>query len=162
MYSALTPQERARVAFMRFGLGPKASGRKSLTESPDAARQALLDEIASGPAQISGDDIKVPSTAHNNQLVSFTYAQTCKHGMNLRMMPAPASATASAATEGVHIYFRPTPWDFQSAERALRLVKYQEPDVGFVERLVLFWVNHFSVLSSRASFPRRPATWNAA
>lgn len=149
MYSALTPQERARVAFMRFGLGPKANGRKSLTESPDAARQALLDEIAAGPAKISDAEIKVPSTAHNNRHVSFTFAETCKHGMNLRMMPAPASAKATAATEGVHIYVRPTAWDFQSAERALRLVKYQEPEVGFVERLVLFWVNHFSILSSK-------------
>jgi uncharacterized protein (DUF1800 family) len=149
MYSELTPQERARVAFMRFGLGPKANGRKNLAASPDAARQALLDEIAAGPAPITANQIKVPSTANNGQYVSFSYGETCRCGMNLQMMPSTPSSNGNVPTEGVHNYIRPTPWDFQSAERALRLVKYQEPEVGFVERLVLFWVNHFSILSSK-------------
>lgn len=149
MYSTLTPQERARVALMRFGLGPKVNGKKNLSASPHAARQALLDEIAAGPARISEAEIKVPSTDQNDQKVSFTFPQTCRYGMNLRTKPVPASSTTEVPTEGVHNYVRPTPWDFQSAERALRLVKYQEPEVGFVERLVLFWVNHFSILSSK-------------
>jgi len=47
--------------------------------------------------------------------------------------------------------FLPQPSNIIEAEAAVRYAKSLEPDVGFAERLVNFWSNHFSIYRSKAN-----------
>lgn len=131
LYDALTPQEKARIAFMRFGLGPKYGGPATLSATPNAALQALQAEV-SGPAPLIPDtDVRydgppLPYAAHNAPLSYATCCKIAANGMN---------------DEYVAVL---------SAERGARLRKHMEPTVGFVEQLVIFWSNHFSVSANKA------------
>lgn len=137
----LTPAVKAKLAFMRFGLGPKPGGAARIGMEADSALNACLREIASpDPAQIPESDVKVFSTEANAQ-VSLNYDQVCWFGMNVRKMDEDN-------------YIRPLPQDIAAAERAARYAKHMSPDVGFLERLVLFWSNHFSIFEAKSHLVR--------
>jgi uncharacterized protein (DUF1800 family) len=130
LYDALTPRQKARIAFMRFGLGPKYGGPATLSATPNAALQALLAEV-SGPAPLITDaDVRYPGPRLPYAPVNspLSYATCCKIGAN------------NAGDENTAVL---------SAERGARLSKHMEPTVGFVEQLVIFWSNHFSINSNK-------------
>ena len=54
-------------------------------------------------------------------------------------------------------WIRPLFQEILVAEREARLAKHLEPEVGFVERLVLFWNNHFSVFRGKHSLVQATA-----
>ena len=129
-YDALIPKQKARIAFMRFGLGPKAGGPAALSSSPGAALQALLAEV-SGPAPLIADSALVydgPRLSYVPQGSPLTLATCCLIGAN------------NTGDENAAVL---------SAERGARLAKHMEPTVGFVEQLVIFWSNHFSINSNK-------------
>ena len=82
----LTPAIKAKLAFMRFGLGPKPGGVARIGMEADSALYACPREIAGrAPAQIPESDVKVFSTEANAQ-VSLNYGQVRWFGMNVRKM----------------------------------------------------------------------------
>lgn len=111
----LTPQHRARVAFMRFGLGPKPGGAARIGTQANSALEACLKELRD-PAAALINDPQLPPLDQCGFL-----------GLRINM-------------PGV----RPVDTLF-SQERVARFAKSTEPEVGFVERLVQFWSNHFSL-----------------
>ena len=99
--------QRARVAFQRFGLGPKPGGPAGIAASPINALKAEL----ANPAAHLLTSSRLP-----------TYIGACRAGQN-------GFTVAQKVLE---------------AELRARWNKAMSPTVGFVERLVHFWSNHFS------------------
>jgi len=111
----LTNQERADIAFFRFGLGPKRGNTRALAGSPNAARDACLAELVS------------PNLALLPARPGFSTAECCRLGRKL--------------FESGRVRYE---------ELSFRFAKHMQPSVGFVERLVLFWANHFSLNQNKS------------
>jgi len=111
----LTPQYKARVAFMRFGLGPKPGGPGRMGMQANSALEACLNELNN------------PAVALINNPDLPTLEQCGFFGLRQNM-------PGDRPVDGLF-----------TQERIARFAKYTEPEVGFVERLVLFWSNHFSL-----------------
>lgn len=127
-YESLDADTKARVAFMRFGFGPKPQGRASLGSDENAAYNACLAELNNPDAAIISDD-----------RVRVVYGDWPDFDGTIvgcyKVAPSPGERPRTA-------------WRREAAER---YVQFMAPQVGFVERLVQFWQNHFSVWSSKAS-----------
>ena len=127
----LSPGAQARVAFMRFGLGPKPGGAPRLAATDGEAFQACQNEILN-PAALLIPDAEVTTFGTDKQAdVPLDYANCCRFGA----VNKPFSTTG----------FLPQPSQIFEAECAARYAKSLEAEVGFAERLVHFWSNHFSV-----------------
>jgi uncharacterized protein (DUF1800 family) len=106
----------ARIAFQRFGMGPKPGGPVSLGNSATAAYDALVAELNDPSAALITDPT----------------------------LPSYAKSAATALIDRTHAgaqYF---------LELNARVAQAKKPKVGFVERLALFWSNHFSVSMSKS------------
>lgn len=140
----LTPAVKARIAFMRFGLGPKPGGAARIGMDENSALEACLRELNNpAAARIPANSIKVFSTEANST-IELTYSKACWFGMNERRMPDKKAIL-------------PHSRDILSAERSASYAKHMVPEVGFVERLVLFWSNHFSVWEGKRDVVRATA-----
>lgn len=126
-YGSLDADTKARVAFMRFGFGPKPGGRLALGTGENAAYDACLRELNNPRAAIIED------TAITITYGSDTFNPTIENIGRVVGSPGELPRTV----------FR--------ADAAERYVQFMKPEVGFVERLVQFWQNHFSLYSSKAS-----------
>jgi uncharacterized protein (DUF1800 family) len=113
--ATLTPEQRARVAAFRFGLGPKPGLIQKLSQSPNAAFDACMAELTAPNARTA---VMIPQSLSEAQ----DYERCCLLGGFLEQ----------SGQLRIH-------------ELGRRFAKHMEPEVGFVERLVLFWANHFSL-----------------
>ena len=147
---SVKPGEQARVAFMRFGLGPKPGVAARLSAADGAAYQACLNEIYN-PAALIIEDAEVRTYCTDREAyrtdskgeIALDYAACCRLGVDFR----PFSSTG----------FLPQPTHVMEAECAARYAKSLEPEVGFAERLVQFWSNHFSVYRSKSNMVQATA-----
>lgn len=117
-YRRLTAQRRAWIALTRFGMGPKPGSVSRLSRGPNAALQACLNEL------------EAPGIARiepRPDLVLPTREQAAESGW------------------GVNNTVRQR---YFETELRARYAKPMTPEVGFVERLVLFWSNHFSMMET--------------
>jgi uncharacterized protein (DUF1800 family) len=114
MAITLTNEERARIAVMRFGLGPKPDGYKKLVLTPNAALEACLQELDNPAMHMIYDPSLAPTVTGGRFSIDL-----------------------SNGTTPLNQYVK--------KERTAYWLKVLEPEVGFVERLVLFWANHFSI-----------------
>jgi len=127
-YEKLDEDTKARVAFMRFGFGPKPGGRLSIGTGEDAAFNACKAELDDRQAALIPDDkvrVVYGDWPDYDGTLEGCYKVACSPGERPR-----------------------TAWTKESTER---YVQFLAPRVGFVERLVQFWQNHFSVWTSKAS-----------
>lgn len=152
------------LAFTRFGLGPRPGDLKSMTGDPKAA---LLAEIG-GPAALALADSSLLTTSDAyTQLRLFQRArQMAKQAPAAASTPASMSDAMSAgAMDGamasgaeamlpaaqidkngkVTVPGIPSPAQMMNAEIAARLAQVLAAPIGFGERLVAFWTNHFAV-----------------
>jgi len=111
--------QNARVAFMRFGLGPKPGGAARIGAASTSALNACLRELNITSA-VPIRDPKLPN-----------YATACANELILGGA-----------------------FDKRLDEMQARFAKQLEPEVGFVERLVLFWSNHFSLFHGKEQIIR--------
>ena len=100
--------ERARIAFQRFGLGPKPGGPARIGDDPKGAVLAELDD---------------------------------RRGALLEDRRLPRYEVAARIGQGVY----DRAYKLFRVERRARVLKATRPEIGFVERLVTFWSNHFSM-----------------
>jgi len=139
-YARLTSDAKARVAFMRFGLGPKPGGRARIGSGADDAYLACLAELDREAAKIDDNLVRVTSAVSSNPLGSKD--------------PVPPRAFAATLENCGTVAANPLSGNVNleilQAESTARYVKQLEPEVGFLERLVLFWNNHFSVFNGKA------------
>ncbi|HEV3184888.1 MAG TPA: DUF1800 family protein [Xanthobacteraceae bacterium] len=160
---ATDPRQQAALALHRFGLGPK---RNSIAQIASDPRGALLAEIERpGAGRINNPDLLSASAAaraafearaerraqtilaeraqkENDRLAAESQVQA--QGMTddiARKAAAAKAADAALATQGV------TDVERQNLlkEVKARLDAAFDADIGFAERLVWFWSNHFCV-----------------
>jgi uncharacterized protein (DUF1800 family) len=139
----------AVVALHRFGFGPRAGSIDAIAPDPRGALIAELDRPDAG--QIAGADL--PTSAATNRAV-FEYraernaaqqrqrreaAQTAVENVG-KETGGKENAEAAGQPEPV-----PLPRQLFRAEARARIDAALDADIGFVERLVWFWSNHFCV-----------------
>lgn len=130
-YADLDADTKARVAFMRFGFGPRPGGRESLGRDADAAYNACLAELNDRQAAVIEDSrVRV---VYGAGWPDFDGSLKACYDIG----------TARGAGERPRMA-----WSREAAER---YAQFMRPKVGFVERLVQFWQNHFSIWTSKAS-----------
>jgi uncharacterized protein (DUF1800 family) len=164
---ALSPEDarRAHIAVQRFGLGAKPGGlNAALAKDP---RGALRRETWD-PTKLFIDDPALPTTQdalkrHFEEAIAERQARESSRddqremriararsgeGGGEGMMLAPA-AQARQQPQVEQIIYR--------AEALARIRKATEPDIGFAERLVLFWSNHFCISVGKGQIARATA-----
>lgn len=127
-FSALSNYQQANIALMRFGLGPKIGSVKALMATP-----------------VQDPNISAVRQACLNELNTSYFPLISPKGL-----PTPAeSARASAlGDKGATIEAN------TQLELKARYAKALNLPIGFVERLVLFWANHFSVCRDKCARTR--------
>ena len=117
----------ARIALMRFGLGPKPLLPTGIAWTPQKS------SAVSPVCQAWLDELEVPNIAVIDPAGLPSYAESALGGTQ------PTNAMIAANNE---------------KEFKARYWKFQQARVGFVERLVLFWANHFSASHEKCARTR--------
>lgn len=120
---------------MRFGLGPVPGATARLGTASTAGLSACLKEL-SNPAAVQIPDSAVIATLSSGTQVPATIRNCGYAGLFWQMGMQESSGNVARA------------------EFAARLAKQLQPDVGFLERLVMFWSNHFSIFQDKGQFTR--------
>jgi uncharacterized protein (DUF1800 family) len=134
---ACDPKEAA-LALHRFGFGPREGSIAAIAEDP---RGALLAEIEQPNAgQIKNSDLPT-SGAVNRAVFEYRAERNAEQKRQRREAAAqPAMETPAAKSDQV-----PLPRQLFLNEAKARIDAARDAEIGFVERLVWFWSNHFCV-----------------
>ena len=141
--------KEAALVLHRFGLGPRAGSIDAIASDPSAAILAELDRPGAG--QIATPDLPTSGTA-NRAVFEFTAERNAMQQRQRRETAQAAlenpgkensmeaKAEAPAKPEEV-----PLPRQLFLNEARARIDAALTAEIGFVERLVWFWSNHFCV-----------------
>jgi uncharacterized protein (DUF1800 family) len=134
------------LALSRFGLGPRPG---DLAARGAAPREALLAEL-DDPTDLFLTDAGLPDAVDAytevrrfqkaRKMAKQAAAPMSMDGKDGAMPAAGAAKPGKVAVPGL-----PSPGDLLNAEIAARLVRVRQATIGFGERLVAFWANHFAV-----------------
>jgi uncharacterized protein (DUF1800 family) len=163
---ALSPEDarRAHMAMQRFGLGAKPGGlTAALAKDP---RGALRRETWD-PTKLFIDDPALLTTQeamrrHFDEAIAERQARESSRD-DQREMRIARSRSMGEPGEGMMAApqaSQPQPQVEQviyRTEALARIRKAGEPDIGFAERLVLFWSNHFCVSIGKGQIARATA-----
>jgi uncharacterized protein (DUF1800 family) len=138
---------KAALALHRFGFGPRAGTIAAIASDPQGAVAAELDEPNAG--QIV-DPVLLSSDAAFRAVFEYNAARAAQAKLarlgagsgEPSMEPAKGVAEKSAVDEPRPV---PLPQQIFLAEAKARINAAREAEIGFVERLVWFWSNHFCV-----------------
>jgi uncharacterized protein (DUF1800 family) len=139
--------DKAALALHRFGFGPRAGTIAAIAADPQGAVAAELDRPNAG--QI-GDPGLLSSAAAYRAVFEFNAARAAQAKLARRGVVAsasgmePATATADKAGSGEPSPM-PLPQRNYLTEAKARVDAARDAEIGFVERLVWFWSNHFCV-----------------
>jgi uncharacterized protein (DUF1800 family) len=153
---AVSGTEAAALAMHRFGLGPAGESITAIAADPRGALMAELER----PNAARLDAANLPSSAQAaREVFDFRAAQTAKQKLALRVQKeAETSAEAQAMIElakvpgladGPPPQQPPLPQQIVSNEAKARFDAATGANVGFIERLVWFWSNHFCVSADK-------------
>lgn len=158
----------AAIAFARFGLGPRPGDLDRL--GPDL-RDALLAEIKAGPVHLDGPDLLETPAAllqlhdenerikREREMQAATFTEV-KPAAGEALPPAPvppgmaALPGAAVAPTPAKPAGPPVPQRLFVAEARARFATAAGAEVGFRERLVWFWSNHFAVSALKSGQTR--------
>src|SRR6266478_688242 len=157
---ALDPKAQAALALYRFGLGPRAGSIAGIASDPRGALLAELD--GAGAGRIGKADLLTSGTAAR---VAFAFQQAQRAArqaeraaqqaaapsggaslpqMNDQSAPPPAPVPVRNPGPGM-------PQQIYLAEAKARIQAALGAEVGFLERLVWFWSNHFCVSADKGN-----------
>jgi uncharacterized protein (DUF1800 family) len=155
---ALDPKAEAALALHRFGLGPRAGSIAAIASDPRGALIAELDRAGAG--RIGTADLLTSGVAAR---AAFAYQQAQRAArqaeraaqqanaagsgtseMQAQSSPPPSAAPRPASGPGL-------PQQIYLAEAKARIDAALAADIGFVERLVWFWSNHFCVSADKGN-----------
>lgn len=136
---------KAALALHRFGLGPRAGTIAAIAADPQGALLADLDRPGAG--QIGSG--AVPSSDAEYRAVFEFRAAKAAAAKEARLSPGNLAMQNMAAAErdagSGAPRTPPLPQRVFLAEAGLRIAAARDAEIGFVERLVWFWSNHFCV-----------------
>jgi uncharacterized protein (DUF1800 family) len=137
--------EKAALALHRFGFGPRAGSIAAIASDPQGAILADLDRPNAGQIANSG---LMSSAAAYRAVFEFRAARAAEAKLAQlgKSTGAAASDPANAsedkpAADGAP----PLPQQIFLAEAKTRIAAARDAEIGFAERLVWFWSNHFCI-----------------
>ncbi len=133
---ARNPQEAA-LALHRFGFGPLDGSIEAIAGDPRGALIAELDRPGAG--QITNPDLPT-SGAANRAVFEYNAERNAEKKRPRQDSAQAAMEAAPAKPEAV-----PLPRQLFRTEARARIDAALNAEIGFVERLVWFWSNHFCV-----------------
>ena len=133
---ARNPQEAA-LALHRFGFGPRAGSIEAIADDPRGALIAELDRPGAG--QITNPDL-LTSGAANRAVFEYNAERNAEKKRPRQDSSQAAMEAPPAQPEAV-----PLPRQLFRKEARARIDAALDAEIGFVERLVWFWSNHFCV-----------------
>src|SRR5262245_43725373 len=156
---ALDPKAAAALALHRFGVGPRAGSIEDIASDPRGALLAELDRPGAG--RISDPDLLTSGAAAR---AAFAYQQAQRAARQAERAVQQAGAAASGASPEMKDQAgappaptpRPSsgpsvPQQIYLAEVKARINAALGAQIGFVERLVWFWSNHFCVSADKGN-----------
>ena len=153
---ALDPKAQAALALYRFGLGPRAGSIAGIASDPRGALLAELD--GAGAGRIGNADLLASGTAAR---VAFAFQQAQRAARQAERAAQQAGGGAappqmqdqSAAPPPAPVR-NPgpgVPQQIYLAEAKARIHAALGAEIGFLERLVWFWSNHFCVSADKGN-----------
>jgi uncharacterized protein (DUF1800 family) len=153
---ALDAKAQAALALHRFGVGPRAGSIAAMASDPRGALLAELDRPGAG--RISDADLLTSGVAAR---AAFAFQEARRAARQAERAAQPATAPASGALEMKDqtppaSAPRPNPGpglpqQIYLAEAKARIHAALAAEIGFVERLVWFWSNHFCVSADKGN-----------
>ena len=154
---ALDPKAQAALALHRFGVGPRAGSIAAIASDPRGALLAELDRPGAG--RVSDADLLTSGVAAR---VAFAYQQAQRAARQAERAAQPATAPGSGGAPEMKDQTPPAsaprpnpgpsvPQQIYLAEAKARIHAALATDIGFVERLVWFWSNHFCVSADKGN-----------
>src|SRR5262249_20454977 len=160
---ALDPKTQAALALYRFGLGPRVGSIAGIASDPRGALLAELD--GAGAGRIGNADLLTSGTAAR---VAFAFQQAQRAARQAeRAAPAPGAPRArprggAAPPPQMSDQSAPPPAPARNpgpgmpqqiylAEAKARIQAALGAEIGFLERLVWFWSNHFCVSADKGN-----------
>ncbi|MDX7950950.1 DUF1800 family protein [Lichenihabitans sp. Uapishka_5] len=160
------PDQQATIALQRFGLGPRPGSRDAITDG----RAALHAELAHADAALiyadTGEMLGLEGTAGATR--SVYAASEARRTLDGAALSSAAATTApagrsEAAVEASQARLASLKILGNAAERLYRaeaLARFRRAataPIGFAERLVAFWSNHFCVSVAKGEIARATA-----
>lgn len=156
---ALDPKAQAALALHRFGFGPRAGSIAAIASDPRGAVLAELDRPGIG--QITSPDLMTGAEA-SRAVFEFNSDRNAKQKVARQQREAEKARAAETGQEAM------APKDTPAAptpepplgrriflqEAQARIATAVNAEIGFVERLVWFWSNHFCISAEKV--PARP------
>ena len=155
---AFDPKAQAALALYRFGLGPRAGSIAGIASDPRGALLAELD--GAGAGRIGNADLLTSGTAAR---VAFAFQQAqraARQAERAAQQAAPPSGGASPPQMNDQSAPPPAPMrnpgpgvpqQIYLAEAKARIQAALGAEIGFLERLVWFWSNHFCVSADKGN-----------
>jgi uncharacterized protein (DUF1800 family) len=156
---AADPKAEAALALHRFGLGPRAGSIAAVASDPRGALLAELDRAGAG--RIGNADLLTSGTAAR---VAFAYQQAQRVARQAERAVQQANPPSSggspemkdqSATPPAPAPVRNpgpgVPQQIYLSEAKARIDAALDAEIGFVERLVWFWSNHFCVSADKGN-----------
>lgn len=139
--------QAAALALHRFGLGPRRNSIAAIASDP---RGALLEELdRPGAGRLSA---QLPSSGEAARAVfQFQLEQRVQKKLELRTqkLAEAGNAITPAEADQTKPHQPPLPQQLIQEEAAARFEAAGTADIGFVERLVWFWSNHFCISADK-------------
>ncbi len=158
-------RREAALALHRFGFGPSRDSISAIATDPRGAMLADLErqgagQIAAPNLPSSGEATRAVSEFRAERQAQQKLAQRAKkeaeaHGMIPAMSDADA-ASAPSAPKSPDNKQPPLPQQLLQHEATARIDAAANAEVGFVERLVWFWSNHFCVSAEKVNAAAGP------
>ena len=155
---ALDPKAQAALALYRFGLGPRAGSIAGIASDPRGALLAELDGASAG--RIGNADLLTSGTAAR---VAFAFQQAQRAARQAERAAQQAAAPSGGASPPqMNDQSAPPPAPMRNpgpgvpqqiylAEAKARIQAALGAEIGFLERLVWFWSNHFCVSADKGN-----------
>jgi uncharacterized protein (DUF1800 family) len=149
---AADSKSQAALALHRFGFGPRAGAVAAIASDPRGALTAEVDRPGAGRA--SAPDLMTSAQA-SRAVSDFNAEQAARARLEQRRREAEAAARAGAAAPAPPpgpakpVPPPPLPQRIFLQEARLRFDAAYNTEIGFVERLVWFWSNHFCVSADK-------------
>ncbi len=148
------PKALAALALHRFGMGPRAGAIAAIAGDP---RGALLAELERPGAGLIANAGLMTSGAANRAAFEFNAERNAKQRLEARRKEAAKQVAAATGMEntGMEKQMEAPPPAATPPETPMQQIFFSEAkahfdaaihaEIGFVERLVWFWSNHFCV-----------------